>query len=210
MVQVDIWSDVVCPWCVIGQARFEKALANYDGEVTVRLHPFRLDPDAPIPGEPAAERYARKFGDEAQTMLARVVAAGEEEGLTFRFDRALTGNTFDAHRAIGYAARDGRDRALERALFAAYFTDGLDITDRGVLADLAASVGEDRAAAYAYLESDAGVAELTHELDEAGALGITAVPTFVFNQQFAVPGAVDVATFAKIFEQMRAMPETSA
>ena len=198
---------MVCPWCSIGQARFEKALAAYDGPVTVRLHPFRLDPDAPIPGEPAAERYARKFGAEAPAMLARVTAAGKEEGLTFRFDRALTGNTFDAHRAIGFAAPNGHDRALERALFTAYFTDGRDITDRDVLADAAASVGEDRAAVLAYLNSDAGVSELTHELDEAVALGVTAVPTFVFNRQFAVPGAVDVATFAKIFEQMHDVSE---
>jgi len=200
---------VVCPWCAIGQARFEKALAEYDGPVTVRLHPFRLDPDAPIPGEPASGRYRRKFGDEAEAMLARVTDAAKDEGLTFRFDRALTANTFDAHRAIGFAARNGNDRALERALFAAYFSDGLDISDRAVLADLAASVGEDRAGVLTYLESDAGVAELTRELEEASALGIAAVPTFVFNEQFAVPGAVDVATFAKIFGQMKAMPKAA-
>ncbi len=206
-MQVDIWSDIVCPWCSIGQARFEKALAAYDGPVTVRLRPFRLDPSAPVPGEPAVERYRRKFGDEAETMLARVTAAGEGDGLVFRFDRAVTGNTFDAHRAIGYAARNGRGRALERALFTAYFTDGRDVSDRNVIADAAASVGEDRAAVAAYLESDAGVDELALELEEASALGITSVPTFVFNRQFAVPGAVDAVTFAKIFEQMRAMPE---
>lgn len=200
---------MVCPWCAIGQARFEKALANLREPVTVRLHPFRLDPDAPIPGEPAAQRYRRKFGDDAEMMLARVTDAAKDEGLIFRFDRALTANTFDAHRAIGFAARSGRERALERALFAAYFTDGLDISDRAVLADAAAGVGEDRGAVLAYLESDAGVAELTAELEEAAALGITAVPTFVFNERFAVPGAVDVATFAKIFEQMRAMPEAA-
>lgn len=198
---------MVCPWCAIGQARFEKALANYGEPVTVRLHPFRLDPDAPIPGEPAAGRYRRKFGDRAEAMLARVTDAAKDEGLTFRFDRALTANTFDAHRAIGVAARNGNDRTLERALFAAYFSDGLDISDRAVLADLAASVGEDRAGMLTYLESDAGVAELTAALEEASALGITAVPTFVFNEQFAVPGAVDVATFGKIFEQMKAVPK---
>ena len=200
---------MVCPWCAIGQTRFEKALAAYDGPVTVRLHPFRLDPDAPVPGEPAAERYRRKFGDDAGAMLERVTAAAAAEGLTFRFDRALTANTFDAHRAIGFAARNGNERALERALFAAYFSDGLDIGDRDVLADAAASVGEDRAAVRAYLDSDAGVADLSAALDEAAGLGITAVPTFVFNERFAVPGAVDVATFSKIFEQMRAVPDAA-
>ena len=201
---------MVCPWCFIGQARFEKALATYDGAVTVRLHPFRLDPDAPVPGEPAPARYRRRFGADADEMLARVTATGAEEGLQFRFDRAVTPNTFDAHRAIGYAARNGHDRALERALFAAYFSDGLDVSDRSVLADAAASVGEHRAAMLAYLESDAGVAELTREFEEANALGITSVPTFVFNRQFAVPGAVGVEAFATIFEQMRHMPEEPA
>jgi predicted DsbA family dithiol-disulfide isomerase len=205
-VTVDVWSDVVCPWCSIGQARFEKALGEYGGPVMVRLHPFRLDPDAPVPGEAALERYRRKFGDDAETMLERVTATGAAEGLEFRFDRALTANTFDAHRAIGRAARNGNDRALERALFDAYFRDGLDVSDRGVLADAAARAGEDRAEMLAYLESRDGVAELTGELEMAGALGITAVPTFVFNDRFAIPGAVDVATFGKIFEQMQAVP----
>ncbi len=202
-MQVDIWSDIVCPWCSIGQARFAQALATFDGPVTVRLHPFRLDPDAPVPGEPATARYARKFGDEAPEMLARVTAAAAEEGLTFRLDRAITGNTFDAHRAIAFAARSGRERDVEKALFVAYFTDGKDISDRAVIAEVAAAVGEDHAAVLEHLESDDGVAELTRELEEAQQLGVTAVPTFVFNQQFAVPGAVDVATFTKIFEQMR-------
>lgn len=207
---VDIWSDVVCPWCSIGQARFEKALAEYGGPVTVRLHPFRLDPDAPVPGEPAMERYRRKFGDDSASMLDRVCAAGAAEGLEFRFDRALTANTFEAHRAIRRAGRNGNDRALERALFDAYFRDGLDVSDRGVLADAAARVGEDRAEMLAYLESQDGVADLTGELEMAGALGITAVPTFVFNDRFAVPGAIDVASFGKIFEQMAAVPEEGA
>ena len=206
-MQVDIWSDVVCPWCWIGQTRFARALEAYDGPVTVRLHPFRLDPDAPVPGEPAAARYARKFGDEAEAMLARVAKAGAEDGLAFRFDRAITGNTFDAHRTIAFAERSGRERAVERALFSAYFSEGRDITDRGVLADAAAGAGEDRDAVLVHLESDEGIAETVAALNEAREAGINAVPTFVFNGQFAVPGAVDVATFAKIFEQMRSMPE---
>jgi predicted DsbA family dithiol-disulfide isomerase len=94
-VRIDIWSDVVCPWCYIGVTRFERALAQFDGEVTIRLHPFQLDPDAPIPGIPARQRYAAKFGDEAPAILERVTREAQNEGLVFDFDRALTANTFD-------------------------------------------------------------------------------------------------------------------
>ena len=204
-MRIDIWSDVVCPWCYIGVTRFERALEQFNGEVELRLHPFQLDPEAPIPGVPARERYAAKFGDEADAMLARVTAAAADDGLTFDFDRARSANTFDAHRAIAFARRAGKDRALEASLFRAYFTEGLDVSDREVLADRAASLGIDRAAIAAYLAGDDGVDELRREFGEAFDRGVTAVPTFVFEDEFAVPGAVDTATFVRILEQMRAM-----
>ncbi len=204
-VRIDIWSDVVCPWCYIGIMRFERALEGFDGEVEVRLHPFQLDPEAPIPGVSARERYDAKFGDEAAAILARVTATAAEDGLVFDFDRARTCNTFDAHRAIAFARRAGKDRKLERSLFAAYFSEGLDVSDRDVLADRAAAVGVNRDALAAHLASDDGVDALRLELVEAFDRGITSVPTFVFEDEFAVPGAVDAATFRRILEQMRAM-----
>jgi predicted DsbA family dithiol-disulfide isomerase len=202
-VQIDIWSDVVCPWCSIGVTRFERALARFDGEVTIRLHPFQLDPEAPIPGVPARQRYAAKFGDDANAILERVTSEAAAEGLHFDFDRALSANTFDAHRAIAYARRSGQDRALEKRLFSAYFTEGLDISDREVLADACGELGLERDAVVRYLTSDDGVDEVRRELVEAIERGITAVPTFVFEDEFAVPGAVDTATFVRILEQMR-------
>jgi len=204
-MRIDIWSDVVCPWCAIGMARFERALAQFDGDVDVRLHPFQLDPEAPIPGVPARERYAAKFGADASAILARVTDAAAEEGLRFDFDRALTANTLDAHRAIAFARPLGKDREFERRLFAAYFAEGLDVSDRAVLAELGGEIGLDREALAAYLESDAGVDELRRELDAAFEAGISAVPTFVFEEEYAVPGAVDTPTFLRMLEQMRAI-----
>jgi len=204
-VRIDIWSDVVCPWCYIGVTRFDRALASFDGEVTIRLHPFLLDPDAPIPGVPVREVYAAKFGDDVDPTLERITSEGAREGLTFNWDRATRGNTFDAHRAIAFARPSGRDRDLEMRLFRAYFTDGLDVSDREVLADEGARLGLDRDEMAAYLESDAGVDEVRRELNHAFERGISAVPSFVFEDEFLVPGAVDTASFSRILEQMRAV-----
>lgn len=202
---VDLWTDVVCPWCYIGVTRFERALDAYAKPVEVRIHPFQLDPDAPIPGVPARERYAKKFGADADAILDRVTREAASDGLQFRMDRAVTGNTFDAHRAIRFASRTGNERRLETSLYAAYFTDGLDVSDRTVLADRAALAGVDRTAVAAYLASDDGVREVANEIEAAYERGITAVPSFVFEDEFVVPGAVDSATFLRIFSQMSAM-----
>lgn len=185
--------------------RFERALELVNGEakVAVRIHPFQLDPNAPIPGIPALARYANKFGDEAPAMLARVQDEGAKEGLELRFDRAISANTFDAHRAIRFAAASGKERDLEMSLYRAYFTDGLDISDRAVLADRAAGAGLDRAQMLAHLESDAAVNDVRDEIREALELGISGVPAFVFEQKYLVPGAVPTESFAQIFARLR-------
>ena len=202
-MRIDIWSDVVCPWCYIGETRFDRALERFDSEVTIVRHPFQLDPEAPIPGVPARERYAKKFGDEAEAILDRVTREAANEGIRFDFDRALSANTFDAHRALAFARANGDEHVLEKSLFSAYFTEGLDISDREVLARRGADAGLDSQALAAYLESDDGVDRVRKELVAAFDSGITAVPSFVFNGEFLVPGAVDTETFVKILEQMR-------
>ncbi len=204
-MQVDIWSDVVCPWCYIGITRFERALARFDGDVELRYHAFQLDPEAPIPGIPAIERYRAKFGSDASAILERVTREAEKEGIEMRLERAISANTFDAHRALKFARKENKERELEMSLYRAYFTDGLDVSDRAVLAQCAAEVGIDREAMEAYLSSDEGVDEVTQELSGAFERGITGVPAFVFEDEFLVPGAVDTETFSRIFEQMRAM-----
>lgn len=204
-MQVDLWSDIVCPWCYIGVTRFERARERWNGTIDVRLHPFQLDPEAPIPGIAAMERYSQRFGDEAPAIVNRVVDEAAKDGIEVRYDRAIAGNTFDAHRAVQFAARSGKDRELEMSLYRAYFTDGLDITDRAMLANRAAQVGVDPGEVRAYLESDDGVDEVRMELERAQTLGITGVPAFVFEKQFLVPGAVDVDTFLRIFDQMSSL-----
>lgn len=204
---VDLWTDIVCPWCYIGVTRFERAVEQFDGSVEVRLHPFRLDPQAPVPGVPAFERYAQRFGDEAPAMLERVVNEGAKDGIEMRFDRALTANTFDAHRLLRFAAQSGKQRELEMLLYRAYFTDGLDISDKDILADRAAEAGLERENAAAYLRGDEGVQDVMQELSAAAQIGVTGDPAFLFLEKYLVPGAVDTPMFGRILEQMREVSE---
>ena len=206
-MQVDLWTDVACPWCYIGVSRFDRALAQTGFDVRLRLHPYQLDPEAPIPGVPAIERYRRKFGDEADAIVERVTATAREDGLAFDLTRAVTANTFDAHRAIQYAQRIGKAPELEHALYRAYFADGLDVSDRDVLAQRAADVGIERDSIAAYLSGDDGVDDVRRELMQAIETGINGVPSFLFNGQFMVPGAVDEQSFVRILRQMQALPD---
>lgn len=185
--------------------RFERALEVVAADtVAVRIHPFQLDPSAPVPGIPAAQRYEKKFGAQAPAMLQRVQEEAAKDGLEMRFEVAISANTFDAHRTLRFAANTGKERDLEMSLYRAYFTEGLDISDRCVLADRAAMLGFDRAGVLAYLEGNEGAAEVRNEIREAYELGISGVPAFVFEQKYLVPGAVPVETFTQIFERLRA------
>ena len=167
VVRVEIWSDIVCPWCYIGKRRFERALAELDGELEVEVvyRPFQLDPTAsPGPSMPVAEAYARKFGgpDQAQAVIDRVTAMAHEAGIEFRMDRALRANTLLAHRLLWLAEPPCPipQTALKERLLQAYFIDGLDIGDPDVLADCAADVGFDRDEIVQFLDGDAGAAEV--------------------------------------------------
>lgn len=199
---VDLWTDIVCPWCYIGVTRFERALERFNENVEIRLHPFQLDPDAPVPGVPALERYAKKFGSDAPAMLKRVQDEAAKEGLEMRFDRAITANTFDAHRLIRLATQSGKGRELEMSLYRAYFTEGLDISDRSVLADRAAEMGMNRDEVLAHLDGDAGAEEVRLELATVQQIGISGVPAFVFEKRYLVPGAVDTDTFVRLLEEV--------
>lgn len=185
--------------------RFDRALerAGADTPVAVRIHPFQLDPNAPVPGIPALQRYANKFGAQAPALLERVQQEGAKDGLELRFDRAISANTFDAHRALRFAANAGKVRELEMSLYRAYFTEGLDISDLAVLADRAAAAGLDRAGVLAYLESDTGADETREAIREAYELGISGVPAFVFEEKYLVPGAVPAETFLQILDRFR-------
>ena len=211
-MQVEIWSDVVCPWCYIGKRRFEEALSRFEGRdaVEVRYMPYQLDPSAP-PGTsmPASEAYARKFGgpEQARRIIDNVTSVAAEAGIEFHLDRAIRANTLLAHRLLWFAEQHdlATQRALKEALLQAYFTDGEHIGDPEVLVRRAASVGLDRDEVAAFLDSDAGHAEVMERLALAHSQGITAVPTYVVNGRWAVPGAQDPDTFLRVLERMAAV-----
>lgn len=213
-LQVEIWSDVVCPWCYIGKRRFERAVAELDGEVDIDVvyRPYQLDPTAsPGTSQPVFEAYAKKFGgpEQATAILQRVTETAAEDGIEFRMDRALRANTLLAHRLLWLAELPGSpvdQHDVKERLLQAYFVDGLDIGDPEVLADCAAEVGLPRQDAIDFLESDRGRAEVAAYLEQAADAGISAVPTFVVNGQWAIPGAQDSDTFVNVFRKLTEKP----
>jgi predicted DsbA family dithiol-disulfide isomerase len=211
VVRVEIWSDVVCPWCYIGKRRFEKAVAELEGEVDVDVvyRPFQLDPTAsPGVSMPVAEAYARKFGgpEQARAVIDRVTAMAREAGIEFRMDRAQRANTLLAHRLLWLAEPPSpiAQADLQERLLRAYFIDGLDIGDPEVLADCAAEVGFDRDEIVEFLEGDAGRAEVAAMLRQAHEAGISAVPTFVVDRRWAIPGAQDPEVFVQALRRFAA------
>jgi predicted DsbA family dithiol-disulfide isomerase len=186
---VEIWSDVVCPWCYIGKRRFESAVERFDGEVEVVWRSFELDPGAPARREhSASEQLASKYGmsiEQAEASHAQMTALAAQEGLDYHFERARGGNSFDAHRLIHLAAAHGRQDAMKERLMRAYFTEGEAIGDRETLARLAAEVGIDPAP----LEGET-YADAVHADEELGArIGIRGVPYFVLDRRYGVSGA---------------------
>ncbi|WP_431883080.1 DsbA family oxidoreductase [Micromonospora gifhornensis] len=195
-MEIDIYADVVCPWCWIGRRRLDLALASYEGKVTVRQRPFQLDPTPVTEPRPLLTALGEKFGGPGRVgpMVSQVTEIGATIGLDFHFERAIAANTFDAHRLIGWADERGRGAEMVEALHRAHFTDGVDIGSAEVLAAVAAEVGLDGAEVRRFLDSEAGVAELTDELAAAHQIGVTSVPTFVFAGKYVVSGAQEPAT----------------
>jgi predicted DsbA family dithiol-disulfide isomerase len=183
---------------------------HLDVNFEITFKPFQLDPTAaPGVAGPVVDAYAKKFGglEQAEEIIARVTEAAKDEGLEFNMDRALRANTLLAHRLIWFADQPASpvdQEVMKERLLKAYFTDGLHIGDPDTLADCAAEVGFDRDEVIAFLESDRGVSEVSAELDEARQNGITAVPTYVLNGMWAVPGAQDPETFEKVLRKIAA------
>jgi predicted DsbA family dithiol-disulfide isomerase len=206
-VDVEIWSDVVCPWCYIGKRRFEAAIAELSDEIDVNIvfRPYQLDPTAsPGKSAPVIDTYAKKFGgpQRAREIIDHVTAVAAESGLHFRMDRALRANTLLAHRLLWLAEATGQQLALEERLFQAYFVDGVDVGDPEVLARCASDVGMDHDHAKAFLASGDGLAEVRGQMQSAADLEITAVPTYVFDAKWMVPGAQDPSTFVEVLRRV--------
>jgi predicted DsbA family dithiol-disulfide isomerase len=205
-VNVEIFSDVVCPWCYLGQARFRTAVARFGGEVQVTWRPFQLDPAAPATATPAAAQLAAKMGGPERVAAAhdRMRALTAAEGLPYAPDKALYVNTRDAHRVIALAGREGVQDAVVERLFRAQHAEGRDVGDSATLAELAAEAGLDAAAVRTLLDSDEGVAELEQDLDRARALGISGVPFLVFEGKWAVSGAQPTEVFEGALKEVAA------
>ena len=193
-LRIDFVSDVVCPWCLIGLANLERALANLGDEVPVELvfHPLQLNPGLPPEGEPAADNIARKYGitpDQARSRGGGVRAAAEAAGVSMagRPDRLY--DTFDAHRLLHWAGREGRQLALKHALLRAYFDQGRAISDHQVLAGAAADAGLDREMALQILARGDFAAEVNDDEIEWRSEGIASVPTMVIDREFVINGA---------------------
>jgi predicted DsbA family dithiol-disulfide isomerase len=210
-MQVEIWSDVVCPWCYVGTRRFEEAVARFHeggGEVEVTHRAFELDPTVPAEGVDLSGYLARKFGgaDRLAQVHDRLDHAGSDVDIQFRWEGKRRANTFDAHRlgawALDVAGREAQN-ALHQRLFRAYFTENLDIADHAVLAQLAGDAGLDVDLAAEVLATG-GYAEVVRaEERQAGEMDIHAVPTFVIEGRWAIPGAQDIDTFVELLDRAR-------
>ncbi|MBM9468724.1 DsbA family oxidoreductase [Nakamurella leprariae] len=209
-ITVDVWTDVVCPWCWIGKRKFEAGLAAFQadggGPVRVRAHSYELTPDALVGDhQPVAEYFVRKRGvapAQAQQMLDQVTGIAADVGLEYHFEHAQHTNTRLAHQVLHLAAgRGAQDAVLER-LYRAYFCDGRRIGDPAELADLAAEAGLDRDEVLTALRDGTYVADVDADLARARAYGIQGVPFFVLDGRYGVSGAQDPEVFRQALQQV--------
>lgn len=206
-MKVEIWSDIACPWCYVGKARFERALAAFPqaDSVEVVYRPFQLDPSAPHEPRPHHEMMAAKFGPQGAAMDGRIAALGAAEGLTFDFATVLENNSLLAHRLLRFALDSYGPEAqarLKGRLMSGHFGEGMDIGDHAQLTEAAVAAGLDRDAVTAFLDSDALRDEVVGDIEQAREIGITAVPTFVFEGQWAVQGGQETSVFLRALEQV--------
>ena len=204
---VEIWSDVICPFCYIGKRKFEHALAQLPqrGQVEVIWRSFQLQPDTQTdPSRNAVQNLAEKKGwtlEVTRQAIADVTARAKQVGLAFDYERTVVANTFDAHRLAHYAANQGQGDAMQERLFQAYFVDGQNIADHAALTTLAVDTGLAADEVRDVLIGDRFVADVHRDIDQAQRFGINAVPFFVFNHRYAVSGAQDSAIFVQALQQ---------
>jgi predicted DsbA family dithiol-disulfide isomerase len=206
-MKVEIWSDVMCPFCYIGKRRFENALQElpFKDEIEVEWKSFQLNPGLKYkPGQNIHQYLAEHKGfslEKAKEMNNYVTEMAAAEGLTYDFDKAVVANSFDAHRFSHLAARQGKGDAAEESLFKAYFTEGKNISDRDTLAQLGTAIGLESDTVKQALESDAYTQEVNRDIAEAEAIGVRGVPFFVIDRKYAVSGAQAKEVFAQALER---------
>jgi predicted DsbA family dithiol-disulfide isomerase len=206
-MRIEIWSDVVCPWCYIGKRRLERALDGIAAapEVEIEWRSYQLDPGAPVvPTETVAESLGRKYGggpEAGRTMIDRVEAVAAEEGLLFRHHQSLRANTTDAHRLLHLAHAEGLQGDLKEALLAAYFTHTENVADHDTLRKIAAGVGLDAQRVEEVLGSEEYLDEVWADISQAQAYGATGVPFFVVDGKYGVSGAQPTEVFTQVLER---------
>jgi predicted DsbA family dithiol-disulfide isomerase len=206
-MQIEVWSDVICPWCYIGKRKLEMALAKFPHWESVQViwRSFELDADAPRnPSGTLNEMLAQKYSvtlQEAEAMNARVTEAAREVGLEYHLEHAHPGNTFDAHRLLHYAASRQLDDAASERLMQGYFSESLPVGDIQALARLAPEFGITEKEALAVLESDAYAKNVRADEARAADFGVTGVPCFVIDENIMIAGAQSVEVFSETLQQ---------
>ena len=208
-MKVEIWSDIMCPFCYIGKRNFEAALKQFEGknEIEIEWKSFQLDPTIPKTFEnkiSAVEYLAQKKGmsiEKTKELHDNVVETAKKVGLHYDFDKAVVANSFDAHKLIQLAKTKGLGDQAEESLFKAYFTDGKDMSNLAVLISLGREIGLIENDIMAALESEEFSQKVNNDIKEASEIGVTGVPFFVFDRKYAVSGAQPMETFLNTLSQ---------
>ena len=209
-LKIDFVSDVACPWCVIGLRSLQEALARIGGSVAaeIRLQPFELNPQMPPEGQDIAEHIAQKYGSTPEQVARNqenIRARGAELGFAFNMDkRSRIYNTFDAHRLLHWAGHEGRQLELKSALFAAYFTEGRNPSDRDVLIDVATQAGLDPTRTKEVLDSDRFADEVRERESFYQRSGIQAVPSVIVNDKYLIQGGQPIEVFEQLLRKIAA------
>lgn len=213
MTTLDIFSDPICPWCLIGKSLLDRALESRPAHpFQVVWHPFQLNPQMPRGGMDRRDYLEQKFGskENAVRVYARIAEAAKAAGVEIHFEKMRrTPNTMDAHRLIHWAGIEGRQNAVVSALFSAYFREGADIGQADVLLAIAERAGMDRAVVTRLLTSDSDLSEIRTRDFHARSRGITSVPTFIVDHAHAVPGAQPTALWQSVIDDLLAQTAQS-
>ncbi|MDO9375249.1 MAG: DsbA family oxidoreductase [Ferruginibacter sp.] len=207
-MKVEIWSDIVCPFCYIGKRKFEKALENFPGkeDVEVIWRSFQLDPGMKvIPGQSVDQYLAKRKGvslEKGKEMNAYMSGVAREVGLEYNFDKAIINNTLDAHRLLHLAKKKGGQNELKEKLFAAYYTEGKDIADRSVLTSIGESIGLEAEEISRMFSSDEFIDKVQYDQHVAEEIGANGVPFYVFNNKYAVSGAQAPDVFTEVLNKV--------
>ncbi|MDM1045331.1 DsbA family oxidoreductase [Myroides sp. 1354] len=207
-MKVEIWSDVMCPFCYVGKKHFENALEQlpFKDKIEVEWKSFQLDPTLPIEGasQSTIDYLVNRKGmpkEQIEGMMNHLQQAGAAVGIDFKQDISIPVNTFRAHRLIHFAQSKGKGNEMEEALFLAHFTEGKNVGKMEVLTELATSIGLDKEEVVALLSSENQTQEVKNDIEEAQALGISGVPFFVVDRKYGISGAQPIDTFAEALTQ---------